>query len=228
MTTTAEAVRREFLADIRAHPEDDTPRLIYADWLDDYGEHDDRMYANFIRAQIAGKRQAITSEQFRHWFRLWWGMGASFTMSHSKGKTNASIGARGYGRGTPWTLSPRIIVRRGFVAEVCIMASDWLRHPDGGPSIVRQHPLERVTLADKSPSMVPDSRMARFPYVMARFFWYSDPIHIHTLSNCIGSLFQLLPRIQANGGKQTAYETEQDAINDLSTACIAWAKEKAS
>lgn len=30
-----------FLQDIKEHPEDDTPRLILADWLQDYGDvHD--------------------------------------------------------------------------------------------------------------------------------------------------------------------------------------------
>jgi uncharacterized protein (TIGR02996 family) len=38
-----------FLADIAEHPDDDAPRLIYADWLDEHGEP---AQAAFIRAQI--------------------------------------------------------------------------------------------------------------------------------------------------------------------------------
>jgi uncharacterized protein (TIGR02996 family) len=37
-----------FLADIAEHPDDDTPRLVYADWLDDHG---DSGRAEFIRLQ---------------------------------------------------------------------------------------------------------------------------------------------------------------------------------
>jgi uncharacterized protein (TIGR02996 family) len=37
-----------FLSDIRAHPEDDAPRLIYADWLDEQGQLE---RAEFIRVQ---------------------------------------------------------------------------------------------------------------------------------------------------------------------------------
>src|SRR5215467_10473117 len=37
-----------FLAAIRENPDDDTPRLIYADWLDDRGDAD---RAEFIRVQ---------------------------------------------------------------------------------------------------------------------------------------------------------------------------------
>jgi uncharacterized protein (TIGR02996 family) len=38
-----------FLADIIAHPADDTPRLIYADWLDEHGQGE---RAEFIRVQV--------------------------------------------------------------------------------------------------------------------------------------------------------------------------------
>jgi uncharacterized protein (TIGR02996 family) len=41
--------REAFLRAIRAHPDDDTPRLIYADWLD---EHGDPAQAEFVRLQI--------------------------------------------------------------------------------------------------------------------------------------------------------------------------------
>ena len=40
---------KSFLEDILAHPDDDTPRLIFADWLDEQG---DSARAEFIRVQI--------------------------------------------------------------------------------------------------------------------------------------------------------------------------------
>src|SRR5215218_387211 len=40
--------RLAFLRAIREHPDDDTPRLVFADWLD---EHDDPL-GEFIRVQI--------------------------------------------------------------------------------------------------------------------------------------------------------------------------------
>src|SRR5207248_10077422 len=42
------SVHQAFLHDICEHPDDDTPRLIYADWLDD---HDDPARGEFIRLQ---------------------------------------------------------------------------------------------------------------------------------------------------------------------------------
>src|SRR4051812_26632158 len=45
-----------FHQDIQEHPDDDTPRLVFADWLDDHGQHD---RAEFIRVQV---RLARTGE----------------------------------------------------------------------------------------------------------------------------------------------------------------------
>src|SRR5262245_36886393 len=42
------SVEQSFLDDIRANPDDDSPRLIFADWLDDHG---DAARAEFIRLQ---------------------------------------------------------------------------------------------------------------------------------------------------------------------------------
>src|SRR4051812_46175401 len=42
-----------FLDDITAHPDDDNPRLIYSDWLEDQG---DVARAEFIRVQIERTR----------------------------------------------------------------------------------------------------------------------------------------------------------------------------
>src|SRR5436309_3641087 len=39
-----------FLDLIRLHPDDDGPRLVYADWLDDHGDPE---RAEFVRAQCA-------------------------------------------------------------------------------------------------------------------------------------------------------------------------------
>jgi uncharacterized protein (TIGR02996 family) len=44
---------RSFLEDIIAHPDDDAPRLILADWLEDHG---DSVRAEFIRVQIERAR----------------------------------------------------------------------------------------------------------------------------------------------------------------------------
>jgi len=47
---------RAFLADVKENPEDDTPRLILADWLDEYGGPADQARADLIRTQIEKAR----------------------------------------------------------------------------------------------------------------------------------------------------------------------------
>jgi uncharacterized protein (TIGR02996 family) len=47
---------RAFLQDILEHPEDDAPRLVYADWLEESGEPERAARAEFIRVQYALQR----------------------------------------------------------------------------------------------------------------------------------------------------------------------------
>src|SRR5437588_9322349 len=44
---------RAFLEDIRVHPDDDTPRLILADWLEEFGDEVDLARGELIRVQCA-------------------------------------------------------------------------------------------------------------------------------------------------------------------------------
>lgn len=48
-----DATATSLLADILEHPEDDVPRLILADWLDEHGSDHHRQHAELIRVQIA-------------------------------------------------------------------------------------------------------------------------------------------------------------------------------
>jgi uncharacterized protein (TIGR02996 family) len=47
------------------HPDDDTPRLVYADWLQEHGQEN---YARFIRLQCAAAREKLWSDEAN---RLW-------------------------------------------------------------------------------------------------------------------------------------------------------------
>lgn len=49
--------RHALLAAILANPDDDTPRLVYADWLDEFGDENDRARARFIREWCEAARR---------------------------------------------------------------------------------------------------------------------------------------------------------------------------
>jgi uncharacterized protein (TIGR02996 family) len=51
-------LRGAFIEAVCAAPEDDAPRLVYADWLEDHGDEHDRARAEFIRLQCQQGRMA--------------------------------------------------------------------------------------------------------------------------------------------------------------------------
>jgi len=124
MHSTEEA----FFADIREHPDDDTPRLVYADWLDEYGNETDRKRAELIRLEchlarlpapnperddLDRRRQQLVAELESIWFTP----------------------LRGLTQG--WWLN------RGFVARAIIGASDLIEH---GETILRLCPVAELTI----------------------------------------------------------------------------------
>lgn len=48
--------RRALMAAIIANPDDDTPRLVFADWLQEHGGEHDRARAEFVRLQVEAAR----------------------------------------------------------------------------------------------------------------------------------------------------------------------------
>lgn len=53
--------REALIATVREYPDDDLPRMMFADWLDEYGESEsDRCRAKFIRAQVTLSRLKVS------------------------------------------------------------------------------------------------------------------------------------------------------------------------
>jgi uncharacterized protein (TIGR02996 family) len=109
-----------FLRDIVEHPDDDTPRLIFADWLE---EHGDPARGEFIRVQVqlaAGsvslrlkqREQELLRENAVRWLGGW------------------------------ISKLQRWLFRRGFLEQVRCRASHFLQH-DG---LIDREPLAQVSL----------------------------------------------------------------------------------
>lgn len=118
--------RDALLAAIRADPDCDTARLVFADWLQEQGEE---ARAEFIRAQITFENTENEADAFeldeRAW-RLW-------QANYAKWE-----GASGLSN---WIT--RRSLCRGFIESVTCTAADWLKHAD---AILAQHPVQNVTL----------------------------------------------------------------------------------
>ncbi len=106
MTTNDE---QAFLAAIVATPEDDTPRLVFADWLDERGTGDDTARAAIIRAQCALEHRAPGSKPRRALQRE----AKALLKSHAKRWTAPLREAR---LGENWTF------RRGFIDGSCLIS----------------------------------------------------------------------------------------------------------
>src|SRR5262245_47166997 len=100
-----------FLKAIVENPADDTPRVIYADWLEEHGEHD---RAEFIRDQCALAKLAENDQR-------------------RPGLERRSEGLLGKHAGEwlkplpEWAVREPPEWRRGFVAVVRAKAEDYLR-----------------------------------------------------------------------------------------------------
>jgi uncharacterized protein (TIGR02996 family) len=135
------SIEKGFLQAIVENPEDDTPRLIYADWLDEHGQP---AHAEFIRAQCALAQ--LPEEDDRRWelaarerLLLW---------QHGKHWTGPLRG-----------LVRRWRFRRGFIEEVALPAGRFLEH---AAELFRLAPVRRVRLTD-AVDVLP--HLARLPYL---------------------------------------------------------------
>ena len=134
------------LAAILANPDDDTPRLVYADWLDDQGDAGLSMRADFIRASIGVARVppctqrqcsgAVPCGDCSDRQRLDSRAAALWTGSLRE-PTLTAVGLDPNG-------SAYVTMTRGFIDQLGgVSAADWLAN---GDAIVKAHPVRRVTL----------------------------------------------------------------------------------
>lgn len=129
-----------FLQAILAAPDDDTPRLVYADWLEERGDP----RGEFIRVQIA------------------------LADTHAPGPETMGLLVRNQTllseHSQDWTGSIRPLVseltfERGFVATVTIALDAFLEHAD---ALFAQAPIQRVKITDVGTRI---ARVAASPYL---------------------------------------------------------------
>jgi uncharacterized protein (TIGR02996 family) len=121
------------LTAIAAHPEEDTPRLMYADWLDEHGQP---VRAEFIRGQIE-------IAQKEHLPRVVLNRYVSLFQRNQELIDNHRAELLGPLAGLPGKV--RIEFHRGFVSEVMIRLTHLCSHYD---EIRVAFPFPRIILAD--------------------------------------------------------------------------------
>lgn len=200
------STREAFLSDICATPEDDIPRLIFADWLDDNGEEE---RAHYIREQVAGRVCKVTTARFREWFSPWLDVGR-FKLNHQNGATSAFAPGPA-GSGTQIVIpTSKLIVRRGFPQVVRCILGTWLACGKG--MIARGWPLQRVNITDRK--------------AFLNSWWLqTDDNYVSRVPVPIFSLLEIAPLQSTLTGPipSRKYSSETDARIALSDACLRWA-----
>lgn len=114
----------QLLAAVLANPEDNAPRLIYADWLEEHGQE---KKAWPIRQQL-GPPTSWPNWVGKPYYAV--------LFSNSDREL----------RCPDWCVSA--IWERGFIRQVVCAATDWIQHAD---AFVAQHPVEDVQLITPLP-----------------------------------------------------------------------------
>lgn len=122
----------QLLEAVREAPDDDTPRLAFADWFEDHGDPE---RAELIRVQC---RLAVVPDVTSEWGRLW--DRAKQLLDAHRARWTAGFPAvrdRGVKAGDRWEF------RRGFVDAVTLSARSFLDH---GGAVFRLAPVRRLRL----------------------------------------------------------------------------------
>lgn len=189
---------------ILVDPDDDLPRLAYADWCEENGQAE---RAKFIRSGLAGQTHQCLS---------WSASSRPAGNRHPRDVWPASWWSAQDGL----PQGPEYVWRRGFIDAVICRESEWLEH---GPAIVRIHPIQRVEFSNKDP-LLPEDACAWMTTVSKSGNSGRDHLDERLFAHlCRGreteygrSFFQLL--------LVRFYDSDEEARADLSSACLRWAR----
>lgn len=136
---------------ILERPEEDTPRLVYADWLEDVEGGNDAARAEFVRVQCEYHRTPACEHLYP------WAV-TDCRKCELRRQEQVLLGSQqairwralGYGQAPRWDM------RRGFIAELLCTLASFMKH---AKVLFESNPIERVTLTDRQ-------RPSRFYYAM--------------------------------------------------------------
>ncbi len=192
---------------IRERPDDDAPRLVYADWLEENGEGE---RAEFIRLMVKGEPLTfgLIISQFRGSFREWflpWYDGAIVPWHNEHRR---EIGFSG-----EWGSESITVVNRGLVSQVRLTLAQFLEH---APRIACEHPVQEWVITDKEPLT---TEYASHWYGWEVLYSPGDiPVAIHSLLEFGHKNYF---------GIGICYPTKELAVKEFRIACQKWANSEA-
>ena len=155
---------RALAAAVRQAPEDDLPRLVAADWLDECGEPGASVYAEFVReclrhpSRMSKKAERLLDDNLERWLRPMF-LGGQPGRHEDAVRRGSTVRARLSfclsNRSERSTATLRLKWVRGFVGEVAFGGAEdkaWV-----SPVTVFKHLARRAAAACPAASMVPDA-----------------------------------------------------------------------
>jgi uncharacterized protein (TIGR02996 family) len=174
---------------ILANPDDDAPRLVYADWLDEHGDPDRAM---FIRAQVQLARRTAGPGEHRKLRAL----GRKLLRTNRNAWT-AHLPA--------WARDP--VFRRGFVERITCPVDTYLGRAD---ELRRRTPLTGVRLTGSGDLAVPLFRSRTLDglhFIALSCPWAEFPIRAGTWDHLVACPFlSRLVELQLHGHGETGTE----------------------
>lgn len=161
---TTYATEADMLGAVLAEPDEDAPRLVMADWLEDRDAPGDRERAEFIRAQceLALLRKALVAPDGDSRVKALWRRERELLDGASPAPGMANVRGPAVSRLVPRLIHHRLWAgatllniyeadnahvqwsfRRGFVHAVTLSADAWLEHAD---ALLAVAPVREVTL----------------------------------------------------------------------------------
>jgi uncharacterized protein (TIGR02996 family) len=180
-----------FLQDIVANPADDTPRLVYADWLD---EHGDPGRAEFIRASLRSPEDPVVAD-LRQPLPAGCLVRQELTRLRGLGVTAA-------------------LFRRGFVEEVELPCAAFVKH---AAALFAAAPVTRVTLGDREP--YPSQAYREYSCWFEDPHDYEDPHPASNLPADLFELLAAPVAYSACGWRLKRFP-DAEAADALSRACV--------
>jgi len=137
-----------FVAAIVADPDDDTARLVAADFLEENGDPD---RAAFIRIQVqlarldaSGGGKSLEADDLRKKERAFLGAWAVYPSLWAAAECPELVRMTSWGDGRETIQGAhRLVWRRGFVDKVTCPAEEWLHH---GHAVRKRNPIRGVVL----------------------------------------------------------------------------------
>ena len=201
------------------HPDEDVPRLMYADEIEDR----DPERAAFIRSQCAASCELIEAAD-----------GRKGTLPVLFNQIAAVVDGYYPKKRDQWAGEPlcripsaNYLYSRGFVRNVTMTCKDFLEHAE---ELFRQHPILSVTLSDRKPDN-PGNAFCFFP-LHHPYQWERDDLQSHIPI----PIYEHFDGGEQNGiggyywriwwGTQSDKAVYGRCLNDLSRACVNYARKK--